>query len=106
MAYVIQTTHRAVIGADTAITLWVRDEAGKADFGGTEEVPAVLSVEIRGYSYALPLETVAAESVEAGKVTFTLTATFTDQKLAPGLFRLYVKDGTEVVATGLLEVVG
>lgn len=102
----IQSTHRVYAGADNAITLWVRDDEGSRDFGGTEEVPAELSVTITPYGGNRELASLDAESAQAGKVTFTVDETTIEQQLAPGLFSFRVLFGAEVVRLGILEVVG
>lgn len=106
MSFIVQTTHRAYIGADSNVVLWVRDEAGKRDFGGTVEDPAALDVAMTPYSRNAPEIALQALSTEPGRVAFTVTEDMAEQQLAPGLFSFRVKSGNEVVAQGLLEVVG
>lgn len=93
-------TQRAYMGADTAIGHWVRDDAGKRDFTGD-----TLAVEF--YAYGMPdvLDTLEATSPEAGKVMFTVTQSFADRALSPGVYRYQIKAGAAVVGGGLVEVV-
>lgn len=106
MSYITQTTHRAHMGADNNFTLWVRDEAGKRDFGGNVEAPASLAVRITPSSFSRPEVLVDAESTAPGKIAFSLSESLIEQQLAPGLWTFIAKFGSEVVAQGILEVVG
>lgn len=106
MSYITQTTHRAYMGADNNVVLWVRDEAGKRDFGGSVEAPASLSVRITPSSFSRPEVSVGAESTEPGKVTLSLSESLIEQQLASGLWTFVAKFDSEVVAQGILEVVG
>lgn len=106
MSEPIQSTHRVYAGADNTVTLWIRDDDGGRDFGGTEEAPAELSVTITPYGGSRVLASLDAESAQAGKVTFTVDETTIEQQLAPGLFSFRVLFGAEVVRLGILEVVG
>lgn len=92
---------RAYRGTDTALTLWIRDEAGKRDLSGLD-----LSLEISQYGRSCdPLVTVEAASAEDGKLTATLTADTADGELGPGLFRVDAIGDDETLAVAMLEVV-
>lgn len=90
------------MGADTAITAWVRDASGKRDMTGE-----TLTVHLFPYGKGTELgASIEATSAEEGKASFTITEGFGDSYLQPGLYRLSVKaDDTEVIYSGLLEVV-
>lgn len=93
--------YRAHRGTDTALTLWVRDDAGKRDMTGL-----ALSLAMRPLGRTgEPLETVAATSPAAGKVTATISATVANSSLGPGLFRMDVVSEDETLQTAILEVV-
>lgn len=95
-------THRAYMGADTAITCWARQDGDKRTLTGH-----TLTVQL--YPYGSPTElgeAISATSPAAGKVTFTVTETFADSYLSQGLYRMAVEsDSAGVVYDGLLEVV-
>lgn len=97
-------THRAYLGADTAITAWVRDDAGKRDMTGE-----TLTVHLYPYGRSTELSegaAIAATSAEDGKITFTVTEAYADSYLRTGAYRMQVKaGGTAVVYDALLEVV-
>lgn len=93
-------THRAYAGADTVVTCWVRDEAGKRDLTGE-----TLTVPVYAYRMTNELLTLDAKQVAVGEVQFTVTDEQAERYLTPGLYRFAVKAGDSVVYGGLLEVV-
>jgi hypothetical protein len=96
-----QPQFRAYAGADTPLTAWVRDEAGKQDLSAVES----LTVEIS--RKGCPLLTLEADSPEAGRVDFTLTAENVQQQLnLLGVFRLRIIADNRVIQSGLLTVLG
>lgn len=99
-------THRAYLGTDSAITVWVRDEDGKRVLSGFD------SLEVLFYPYGCPTDlglTVTAANPATGKVTFTITAAQAEAYFSPGSYRYVLKgiDGSdsETLESGLLEVV-
>jgi hypothetical protein len=97
-------THRAYQGADTAITAWVRDDAGKRDMTGE-----TLTVHLFPYGSSTELSEsapIAAASSAEGRVTFTVSEAYTDSYTTPGPYRMQIKaDGSTVLYDALLEVV-
>lgn len=95
-------THRAYMGADTAITCWVRQDGDKRSLTGH-----TLTVHMFPYGSSVELgETIDATSAEAGKVAFTVTEELADRYLKPGAYRMAVESNTAgVVYDGILEVV-
>ena len=95
-------TFRAYSNTDTALTLYVRDDAGQMDL---EEVDAI---ELAIYRYGVPgepLTTVVAANPSIGKVTATITAELTANELGPGRFRMDLVADDVVLRSDLLEVV-
>lgn len=93
-------THRAHIGTTTAVTCWVRDDAGKRDLSGQP-----LSVPVYAYGMSVPLMTLDAAQVATGQIEFTVSQPALERYFAPGLYRFAIKAGEEQVYGGLLEVV-
>lgn len=93
---------RAYRATDTALTFWVRDDAGKRDLSEVES----LTVEISRYGRSEDsLVSLTGTSAEDGKVAATLTAATADRELGPGLFRVDVVADDVALLTGVLEVV-
>ena len=96
-------TQRAYTSADTDLTLWVRNDAGKRSLSG-------LTLSAEFFAYGRPgdaLASVTATSPATGKVTYTVDKDTAYNTLGPGLFRvqLIANDDQEVIYQGLLEVV-
>ena len=95
-------TFRAYRSADTALTLYVRDEDGQKDLDAVEELTLSIS------RYGAPndsLATVEATSPSAGKVTATITTEVADETLGPGLFRMDLIADDALLRSDVLEVV-
>lgn len=93
---------RAYRNMDTALTLYVRDDAGRKDLGAVD----VLTLNIS--RYGLPgedLTTVTAANPSVGKVTATITGTVSADTLGPGLFRMDTVADDVVLRSDMLEVV-
>lgn len=93
---------KAHADADTPITLYVRNEAGRANLTG--DPAPVLLVSVRRFGANTPISTFPATGDAQGKVTFTVTASDVRRTLYPGgyAYRL-TADGVNV-QSGVLEV--
>ena len=94
-------THRCYLGAATAITCWVRNDAGRRDLSS----PAVATVYVYPYGSTVEAFTIAAVTTSLGKITFTVTAADAEAYLTQAPYRFAVVWGTEQVYSGLLEAV-
>lgn len=95
-------TFRAYSNTDTALTLYVRDDAGQKDL---DEVDAITLSILR---YGVPgeaLVTVAATSPSVGKVTATISASVSSDDLGPGRYRMDTLADGVVLRSDILEVV-
>lgn len=98
-------TLRAYMGSDTALVLWIRDEAGKFDL----EDGDVAKLYLYPYGSSVKVEesgiTGTLAGATDGKLNFTITEAYAESNLVRGLYRYsaYV-DGTRK-SDGLLEVV-
>lgn len=88
-------TKRAYSDTDTALTVWLRDDAGKIDF-----TAQALSVALYAYGVPMAYDTLVATSAAAGKVNWTVPA-----DTVPGLYRYAVLADGENVGGGILEVI-
>ncbi|KAF1692663.1 hypothetical protein [Pseudoxanthomonas koreensis] len=91
---------RAYAGADTTLTCWIRDEAGRHDLSGADVTVVVKRP--NGYVVA----TLEATGSDQGEVTFEVTADTVSQQLAPGVFNVEILADGAVVGLGHLEVLG
>ena len=99
-------THRAYMGADTAITGYARDESGKRTLSSFASLSVVLDPYSSGQELGL---SITATTPATGNATFTVTKEDADAYLAPGPYRfaLLGLEGAdyETLYVGLLEVV-
>jgi hypothetical protein len=96
-------THRATLNADTLITCWSRDDDGRVDQSG-----ATLRAYLYPYGSNVEVETagIAVTGTSLGKMTFTVTDTYSAANLLPGLYRLTIRNSSSVVVyDGLLGAV-
>lgn len=96
-------THRAYANADTLITCWARNDAGRVDVSG-ETLRAYLTP----YACATEVDTagIAVTGTSLGKMTFTVTDDYIADNLLPGVYRLSVRSSADAQRyAGLLEVV-
>lgn len=98
-------TLRAYMGSDTALVVWIRDEAGKVDLADGDE--CVLYLYPYGSSVKVEETGIAGTLAGAtdGKLNFTITESYADTNLKPGLFRYSAYLEGSRKADGLLEVV-
>ena len=97
--FVIRGTHRAYMGADTVIAVFVRDDAGRKDLSEAEITARIQAGRGRN------LVTLPVTGDSEGKISFTLDAGTTNQRLVPGSYDLRVEAGGQVIYTGTLELV-
>lgn len=96
-------THRAYAGADSLITCWSRDDAGRVD-----QSAATLRAYLTPYGRDAEVETggIAVTGTSLGKMTFTVTNDYIEANLLPGNYRLAIRNASDAqVYVGLLEVV-
>lgn len=97
-------THRAYLGSDTTITVWLRDEAGKVTFTDGDEITLTLYPYGSTTDLGADIDGTFADETP-GRVAFTITAEYADANLTRGPFRYVVRiDGVQA-QDGLLEVV-
>lgn len=85
--------------ADTPITLYVRNDAGRVDL-----TAPLLSVSVRRFGSAAPLSTFTATGDAQGKVTFTVTANEVRRTLFPGVYAYRLTSDGVHVQSGVLQV--
>lgn len=88
--------------ADTPITLYVRNDAGRIDLTG--DPTPLLSVSVRRFGSAAPLSTFTATGDAQGKVTFTVTANEVRRTLFPGVYAYRLTSDGVHVQSGVLQV--
>lgn len=99
--YIIRKTHRAYMGANTHLSAWVRDEAGRHDLTQYGSI----SVEIKRDTRDKPELTVPATGTAEGRLEFTITADGARKRLRPGIFNLQVVADGSVIQLGHLEII-
>jgi hypothetical protein len=93
---------RATRNADTALTLYVRDDDGRLDMGAVETI--TLAIHRYGVPAGDPLDTVAGANPTVGKITATINSEVADE-LGPGLYRLDTLADDALLRSDVLEVV-
>ena len=99
-------TSRAYLGADTTLTLWLRDDDGKIAF-----VPASDDATMYLYPYGSSVKVEETglvgviDTLPTGRAIFTITEAYAEANLPRGSYRYVVKLNAAQVSDGLLEVV-
>jgi hypothetical protein len=93
---VTHAAHRAY--ADTPLSLWVRDDAGRLDMDGAE-------VEIALFHDSCEVRVLPATSPQAGQVLLTVTEDQARQLRGRNPYAMQLRVDGECVDVGLLEVV-
>lgn len=97
--HVINHVLRGYAGADSALSAWIRSEAGPLDLSGS-----ALSVRIKSYKGHV-ISSYPASGTAGGEMTCTITEAF-GRINGTGVYRFDVLDAaTGVIAIGILEVV-
>ncbi len=98
---IVQQPHRLYLGADNVVAIYLRDDDGARDMSGAVSIVAA----VKRWNGCTVAE-IEATGEASGRVAFTVTQELGEQQLAPGAFALQIVADGEVVATGILEVVG
>ena len=93
---------KANAGADTPLTLYVRDEEGRRDF--TQAPVPLLQMAIRRPFASQPIAIIPATGDALGKVTTTITAADVQKTIYPGLYSYRLTADGVQVQSGVLEV--
>lgn len=97
---IVQQPRRVYLGADNQMAVYVRSDSGRMDLSG-----ATVKVRVKGQN-GNQLAEFDATGSEGGRVAYTVTTELAEQHLGPGVFIEQVVADGEIVATGILEVVG
>lgn len=97
---IIRGNHRAYAGADTGILAFIRDESGRRDLSGMDDI--TVSAQL---AHGKEVASFPATGDEEGRLSFTVTNEAIQRGMSPGVYALRAVADGEVIYTANLEVV-